>query len=170
MNIIFMGTPEFAVPCLQCLLRRGTRCRWWCTQEDKPKGRGHQLAFPPVKEYALWRIICRFFSLSFLRIGGGLSAIGTGERPRFDCGDGLRQNSPAKGAGPAAIHGCINIHASPCCLEYRGAAPIRSAAAVDRRGNGKRRDRWPADGGRFRIPATCLLRRCPGDAAGDDGG
>ena len=53
MNIIFMGTPEFAVPCLQCLLQERHQVSLVVTQGDKPKGRGHQLAFPPVKEYAL---------------------------------------------------------------------------------------------------------------------
>ena len=38
MNIIFMGTPEFAVPCLQCLLQERHQVSLVVTQGDKPKG------------------------------------------------------------------------------------------------------------------------------------
>ena len=53
MNIVFMGTPDFAVPCLKALLDAGYRVTGVFTQPDKPKGRGYQLAAPPVKELAL---------------------------------------------------------------------------------------------------------------------
>jgi methionyl-tRNA formyltransferase len=52
MNIVFMGTPEFAVPCLQALIEHGENIQAVFTQPDKPKGRGYKLAPPPVKELA----------------------------------------------------------------------------------------------------------------------
>ena len=52
MRIVFMGTPEFAVPCLERLVFDGYDVVGVCTQPDKPKGRGHKMQFPPVKEKA----------------------------------------------------------------------------------------------------------------------
>ena len=53
MRVIFMGTPDFAVPSLEQLLRHGHEVCAVYTQPDKPKGRGHKLQPPPVKELAL---------------------------------------------------------------------------------------------------------------------
>ena len=53
MRIIFMGTPDFAVPSLQAVIDRGDEICAVFTQPDKPKGRGHKLQLPPVKELAL---------------------------------------------------------------------------------------------------------------------
>ena len=53
MNIVFMGTPEFAVPCIKALIDSGENVSAVFTQPDKPKGRGYKLAPPPVKELAL---------------------------------------------------------------------------------------------------------------------
>ena len=53
MRIIFMGTPDFAVPCLQNILNAGHEVCAVFTQLDKPKGRGYTLTPPPVKELAL---------------------------------------------------------------------------------------------------------------------
>ena len=53
MRIVFMGTPDFAVPSLQSLIDAGHEICAVFTQPDKPKGRGHALAAPPVKELAL---------------------------------------------------------------------------------------------------------------------
>ena len=52
-RIIFMGTPEFAVPSLQALLDHGEEVVAVVCQPDKPKGRGRKLSPPPVKELAL---------------------------------------------------------------------------------------------------------------------
>lgn len=52
-KIFFMGTPDFAVPCLQRILDRGYPVVGVFTQPDKPKGRGYKLVAPPVKELAL---------------------------------------------------------------------------------------------------------------------
>lgn len=53
MRIVFMGTPDFAVPSLDILVRNGYDVVLVVTQPDKPKGRGHQVAYSPVKEYAI---------------------------------------------------------------------------------------------------------------------
>lgn len=52
MRIIFMGTPDFAVPSLQALVEAGYDVVGVFTQPDKPKGRGKKMAPPPVKVYA----------------------------------------------------------------------------------------------------------------------
>ncbi|MGN0623140.1 MAG: methionyl-tRNA formyltransferase, partial [Oscillospiraceae bacterium] len=48
MNIIFMGTPDFAVPALEVLYNSEHFVQAVFTQPDKPKGRGYKLAPPPV--------------------------------------------------------------------------------------------------------------------------
>jgi methionyl-tRNA formyltransferase len=53
MNVIFMGTPDFAVPTLQMLIDQNYNIQAVVTQPDKPKGRGKKEAMPPVKELAL---------------------------------------------------------------------------------------------------------------------
>ncbi|WP_072159009.1 methionyl-tRNA formyltransferase [Persicobacter sp. CCB-QB2] len=53
LKIIFMGTPEFAVPSLQTLVEAGQKVVAVITAPDKPKGRGQKLAMSPVKEYAV---------------------------------------------------------------------------------------------------------------------
>ena len=52
MRIVFMGTPEFAVPCLSALIEKHDVLAVF-TQPDKPKGRKQILTPPPVKEEAL---------------------------------------------------------------------------------------------------------------------
>lgn len=53
MRIVFMGTPDFAVPSLDILVNNGYQIVLVVTQPDKPKGRGHQLASSPIKDYAI---------------------------------------------------------------------------------------------------------------------
>ena len=53
LKAVFMGTPDFAVPCLQVMLDEGIEVAAVVTQPDKPKGRGKKLAMPPVKELAI---------------------------------------------------------------------------------------------------------------------
>ena len=123
MRVVFMGTPEFSVPCLARLILDGHDVAGVFTQPDKPKGRGKQLAAPPVKEYALLHGI-PVFQPRTMRDG---EAVGI-----------LRQLMPelivVTAFGkilPAEVldfpkYGCINIHAS-LLPRYRGAAPIQWA-------------------------------------------
>ncbi|HTR82610.1 MAG TPA: methionyl-tRNA formyltransferase [Bacteroidota bacterium] len=53
MNIVFMGTPEFAVPSLEILLKNNFHVGVVVTAPDKPRGRGQQVSFTPVKDSAL---------------------------------------------------------------------------------------------------------------------
>ena len=53
MKILFMGTPDFAVPCLEILIKNGHDVCGVVSQPDKPKGRGHKLVPPPVKACAV---------------------------------------------------------------------------------------------------------------------
>ncbi|MGI6084362.1 MAG: methionyl-tRNA formyltransferase [Acetivibrionales bacterium] len=52
MRVLFMGTPYFAVPSLKALIKNNYEIVGVVTQEDRPKGRGHMLQAPPVKECA----------------------------------------------------------------------------------------------------------------------
>ena len=53
MNIIFMGTPEFALPTLKSLHQSSHSILAVITQPDRPKGRGQKLLVSPIKQYAL---------------------------------------------------------------------------------------------------------------------
>lgn len=53
MRILFMGTPEFAVPSLRILLNHSYEISGVVTAPDKPRGRGQQVSFTPIKEFAL---------------------------------------------------------------------------------------------------------------------
>ena len=50
MKIVFMGTPDFAVPCLKALVENGHEIPAVFTQPDRPKGRGYKMIPPPVKK------------------------------------------------------------------------------------------------------------------------
>lgn len=53
MNIVFFGTPEFAIPSLKILFESKHSVKAVVTAPDKPKGRGRNLSFTPIKEFAL---------------------------------------------------------------------------------------------------------------------
>ena len=53
LRIVYMGTPDFAVEALCCLVEGGYNVVGVITMPDKPAGRGHKLQFSPVKQYAL---------------------------------------------------------------------------------------------------------------------
>ena len=53
MRVVFMGTPDFAVPCLVALVAAGHSVPLVVTQPDRPKGRGRQLAPTPVRAAAM---------------------------------------------------------------------------------------------------------------------
>jgi len=53
LRIVFAGTPEFAVPCLEAVLASGASCVAVYTQPDRPAGRGRQPQLSPVKQRAL---------------------------------------------------------------------------------------------------------------------
>jgi methionyl-tRNA formyltransferase len=125
MELVFLGTPEFAVPTLERAIAAGHRVLAVFTQPDRPKGRGGQLAASPVKLAALRHAI----------------PVHQPERVRRpDSGELLRSLKPRAmvvvGYGqilPQSIIdipplGIVNVHAS-LLPKYRGAAPIQWAIA-----------------------------------------
>ncbi len=123
MRIVFMGTPDFAVPSLQALIDAGHEVCAVYTQPDKPQGRKQILTAPPVKTLALEHDI-PVFQPNTLK--------NEDEQAR------LRELAPeviivvAYGKLlPKAVldippHGCINVHGS-LLPRWRGAAPIQWA-------------------------------------------
>lgn len=122
MRVVFMGTPEFAVPTLEALIAHHEVIAV-VTQPDKPKGRGKAMACPPVKETAMAHDIPVYQPVRVREE----SFVGT-----------LRELQPdvivvvAFGQIlPESIlnippYGCINVHAS-LLPRYRGAAPMQWA-------------------------------------------
>lgn len=124
MRILFMGTPEFAVPSLEALIAAGhTICGVFC-QPDKPVGR-HQNKFqaPPVKECALSHDIPVFQPLK-LRDGTALALIRE-LAPQLIVVAAYGRILPQEILDCPSM-GCINVHSS-LLPRYRGAAPINWA-------------------------------------------
>ncbi|MEH2935094.1 methionyl-tRNA formyltransferase [Acutalibacter sp. JLR.KK004] len=123
MRIIFMGTPDFAVPSLQALLDRQDEVCAVFTQPDKPKGRGHKLAPPPVKELAL-RHSLPVYQPATLRKEEVQAQI------RALAPEAIVVVAYGKILPQAVLDipplGCINVHGS-LLPKYRGAAPIQWA-------------------------------------------
>lgn len=116
-----MGTPDFAVPSLQSLIDQGHEVCGVFTQPDKPKGRGHKLLPPPVKELAL-RSGLPVYQPATLR-DQAVQACITELAPEV-----IVVVAYGKLLPPAVLavpkRGCINVHGS-LLPKYRGAAPIQ---------------------------------------------
>ena len=84
MKIIFMGTPDFAVPTLKKLYDSGYEVQAVFTQPDKPKGRGYKLTPPPVKvlaqEHAEHRGLLRVLPVEGGQVGPGMAGVGGEEQ------------------------------------------------------------------------------------------
>ncbi len=123
MNIVFMGTPEFAVPSLKALVESGRTVCGVFTQPDKPKNRGMKFLPTPVKEYALTQNI-PVFQPATLRDGEALTILKE-LKP-----DLIVVAAYGKILPPDILElprlGCINVHSS-LLPKYRGAAPINWA-------------------------------------------
>lgn len=123
MRILFMGTPEFAVPCLRRLLADGHSVCGVFTQPDKPRGRGYALTPPPVAAAAKEAGI-PVFQPATLR----------GEEPARQIAalrpDAVVVVAYGKILPEAVLNipplGCVNVHAS-LLPRYRGAAPVQRA-------------------------------------------
>ena len=123
MKVIFMGTPDFAVGTLEALIEAGHEVVLAVTQPDKPKGRGKEMQYTPVKECALKHDIPVF-------------------QPRRvreeECIEELRKYNAdimvvvafgqilPKEILEMCTYGCVNVHAS-LLPKYRGSAPIQWA-------------------------------------------
>jgi len=132
-KLVFCGTPQFAVPGLEALVRNGHRVELVVTQPDRPRGRGMELALSPVKRKAL-------------ELGLPIT-----QPEKIKRNDEFRAQLEA--IAPEAIivigygriipdwmlalprHGNINLHAS-LLPKYRGAAPIQWSIAKGERVTG----------------------------------
>ena len=123
MNIVFMGTPEFAVPCLERLVADGHTVTLVVTQGDKPKGRGQKLTPPPVKEAAQKHGI-PVFQPTTLK-SEEAQAVLAQHAPDVMVVVAYGKLLP-KAVLDLPKYGCINVHAS-LLPSYRGAAPIQWA-------------------------------------------
>ena len=122
-RILFMGTPDFAVPTLNALIDGGYNVVGVVTQPDKPFGRGYALKPPPVKEAAIEKGIAVYQpeSLKKVYFEQTLNEL---------CPDAIIVVAYGKILYPYIIRnpkfGCINVHGS-ILPEYRGAAPMQRA-------------------------------------------
>ncbi|MDD5760284.1 MAG: methionyl-tRNA formyltransferase, partial [Desulfobulbaceae bacterium] len=120
LRIIFMGTPEFAVPSLRALIENGERVVAVVTQPDRPKGRGRVLTPPPVKRIAQDAGI-DVLQPSKIKTEDFLSTLRNYEADVILVAAYGRILPPAILSLPRL--GCINVHGS-ILPKYRGAAPI----------------------------------------------
>ncbi|MCW7753748.1 methionyl-tRNA formyltransferase [Desulfobotulus sp. H1] len=125
LNLVFMGTPEFALPPLHALVDAGHKILAVYTQPDKPKGRGKTIQAPPVKEAALRLGLPVHQPLSMKQDGvyQELSAL----RPDAFVVVAYGHILPPRILAIPRL-GPVNIHAS-LLPRYRGAAPIQWAVA-----------------------------------------
>ena len=121
MRIIFMGTPDFSVPCLNSLIDAGHEILAVFTQPDKPRGRKQELTPPQVKVCALEHGLT-VFQPKTLRDGEAMKII---EKLSPDCIVVVAYGKILpKDILDYPRYGCINIHAS-LLPKYRGSAPIQ---------------------------------------------
>ncbi|GGE41780.1 methionyl-tRNA formyltransferase [Pullulanibacillus camelliae] len=123
MNVIFMGTPDFAVPVLQQLIDDDYQVVAVVTQPDRPKGRKKTLTPPPVKALAVAQGI-PVLQPEKIRVPEAVDEILAYE-PDLIVTCAYGQILPESILN-APSHGAINVHAS-LLPEYRGGAPIHKA-------------------------------------------
>jgi len=122
MNIVFMGTPDFAVPSLEILLKNGYSPVAVVTGPDKPRGRGQQVSFTPVKDCAVKNSLTVLQPAS-LHDPAFISSLASFHPDLFIVV--AFRILPAKVFSIPA-KGAFNLHAS-LLPKYRGAAPINWA-------------------------------------------
>ena len=122
LRIVYMGTPDFAVEALRCLVEGGYNVVGVITMPDKPAGRGHKIQFSPVKQYALEHNL-PLLQPEKLKDGEFLDALRAWKADlqivvAFRMLPEVVWNMPRLGT--------FNLHAS-LLPQYRGAAPINWA-------------------------------------------
>lgn len=123
MKIVFMGTPEFAVPALKSMIEN-FNVEGVFTQPDRPKGRGKKLAMSPVKEVALENNIEVYQPINLRKEPDFIEKLKT-IQPDFIIVVAYGQILP-KEVLEIPKYACINLHAS-LLPKYRGAAPLNWA-------------------------------------------
>ncbi|MBQ2444249.1 MAG: methionyl-tRNA formyltransferase [Clostridia bacterium] len=121
MNIVYMGTPDFAVKPLEKIIEGGHTVLSVFTQPDKPKGRGYAMTPPPVKECALKYGISVYQPVS-MKDGEAFKILSELE-PDVIVVVAYGKILP-KDILELPKYGCINVHAS-LLPKYRGAGPIQ---------------------------------------------
>ncbi len=131
MKIVFMGTPEYAIPSLDALWQNGHEITAVFTQPDKPSGRGNRVEMPPVKKWAMSKGI----------------AVYQPRRIRTESVDLLRELAPDVCVTAAFGQilsaelldiprlGTVNVHAS-LLPEFRGSSPVAWCLMEGRRETG----------------------------------
>lgn len=125
MNIVFMGTPDFAVPALNALIKLNHSVSAVFTQPDKPKGRGHKLTPPPVKVLAEDNGITVYQPVSLKKEADEYIKIIKDINPDIIVVAAYGKILPREVLEIPRL-GCVNIHGS-LLPKYRGAAPIQWA-------------------------------------------
>ncbi len=118
-SILFMGTPEFAVKSLECLVNNNHNVIGVITALDKERGRGRKIKFSPIKEYALKKEI-PLFQPKNLKDQNFIDKIKNLNADLFVV---VAFRMLPKEIIDLPKLGCINLHAS-LLPDYRGAAPI----------------------------------------------
>jgi len=118
-RIIYMGTPEFAIPPLKSLLEKGYNVVAVVTAPDKQAGRGQKMQFPPVKAFALDHQL-KLFQPEKLREESFVSNLKS-LKPDLQVVVAFRMLPEVVWSIPSI--GTFNLHAS-LLPNYRGAAPI----------------------------------------------
>ena len=126
MNLVFCGTPQFAVPTLKRLVESGFAVRLVVAQPDRPKGRGLELVHSPVKQAAL-RLGLPVYQPEKVKTNEEMKAKLEEAGPDAVIVVGYGRIIP-KWMLDLPKHGNINLHAS-LLPKYRGAAPIQWAIA-----------------------------------------
>ena len=125
MKLVFMGTPDFAVPCLSALVESGAEVAAVFTQPDKPSGRKYKLVPTPVKKKAMEYGIPVYQPLSLRKGEDAEESMRILQEIKPDCivVAAYGQILP-KSVLELPKYGCVNVHAS-LLPRYRGAAPIQ---------------------------------------------
>lgn len=124
LNVVFMGTPDFAKESLKAVYEAGYNVLAVVTNPDKPKGRGMKLIPSPVKEYALEKNIEIYQPLKVRKNEEFINEIKS-LNPDVICVVAYGKILPKELLDIPKL-GCINVHGS-LLPKYRGAAPIQWA-------------------------------------------
>ena len=123
MRVVFMGTPDFAAASLGALIEHSYDVVGVFTQPDKPRGRGMDVSFSPVKTLALEHGI-PVYQPEKLRDGAALETLGA-LHPDLIAVVAYGRILPDDILAVPPL-GCVNVHGS-LLPKYRGSAPIQRA-------------------------------------------
>lgn len=124
LRVVYMGTPDIAAMVLRQIIEKGYDVAAVVTQPDRPKGRGKEIQFPPVKELALNYNI-PVYQPEKIKNNPEMEETLKSLKPDIIVVVAFGQILP-KSILDMAKYGCVNVHAS-LLPKYRGAAPIQWA-------------------------------------------